>query len=90
MIERKTQTAEYWQEFSLTPADTEFLRTRLLDAERPLTTRELAQALVTERCRREEADLHAELTRGAIFQPKKRFTVGDKVLFPRWNFAWAR
>jgi len=86
VIERKTQTAEYWQEFTLTPADTEFLRDRLLDAERPLTTRELAQALVTERCRREEADLRAELTRGAIYQPKKRFAIGDKVLFPALEF----
>ena len=86
MIERKTQTAEYWQEFSLTPTDTEFLRNRLLDAERPLTTRELAQALVTERCRREEADLRAELARGAIYQPKKRFAVGDKLLFPALEF----
>ena len=86
MIERKTQTAEHWQEFSLTPADTEFLRTLLLDAERPLTTRDLAQALVTERCRREEADLRAELARGTIYQPKKRFAVGEKLIFPALDF----
>jgi hypothetical protein len=86
VIERKTQTAEYWRDFSLTPTDTEFLRNLLLDAERPLTTRELAQALVTERCRREEADLRAELARGAIYQPQKRFAVGDKVIFPALEF----
>lgn len=86
MIERKTQTADYWREFSLTPADTEFLRNLLLDAERPLTTRELAQALITERCRREETDLRAELSRGVIYQPKKRFAIGDKVIFPALDF----
>ena len=86
MIQRKTQTAEYWQAFSLTPADTEFLRNLLLDAERPMTTPELAQALVTERCRREETDLRAELARGAVYQPKKHFAVGDKVIFPALDF----
>jgi hypothetical protein len=86
VIQRKTQTAEYWHSFSLTPADTEFLRNLLLDIERPLTKRELAQALVTERCRREEADLRADLARGTIYQPKKKFAVGDQVIFPALDF----
>ena len=86
MIQRKTQTPEYWQTFSLTPADIEFLRDHLLDLERPLTTRELAAALVTERCRREEADLRAELARGVLFQPKKTFAVGNQVIFPAFDF----
>ena len=86
MIQRKTQTAEYWQAFSLTPDDIEFLRNLLLDAERPLTTQELAQALITERCRREETALRAELTRGVLYQPKKRYAAGDKVIFPALDF----
>ncbi len=86
MIQRKTQTPEYWQAFLLTPADLESLRNHLLDLERPLSTRELAVALVTERCRREEADLRAELTRGVLFQPKKSFAVGDKIIFPAFDF----
>lgn len=86
MIQRKTQTDEYWQSFSLTADDVEFLRNMLLDAERPLATRNLAQALVTERCRREEADLRAELARGTLYQPKKRFAAGDSVIFPTLGF----
>lgn len=86
MIQRKTQTPEYWQSFALSPTDVEFLRTLLLDAERPLSTRELAQALVAERIRREESELRAELSKGAIYQPKKKFAVGDKVLFPQLDF----
>ena len=53
MIQRKTQTAEYWQDFTLTQADVDFLHTLMLDAEQPLSTRALALALVTERCRHE-------------------------------------
>ncbi len=86
MIQRKTQEAEYWQSFSLSPEDVEHLHTLLLDAEQPLSTRALAQALISERCRQEEANLRAELGRGTIFQPKKRFQIGEKVIFPALDF----
>ena len=86
MIQRKTQTPEYWQSFSLSTTDLEFLRTLLLDAERPLTADEMARCLVAERIRREESELRAELTRGTIYQPQKHFSVGDKVLFPQLDY----
>lgn len=86
MIQRKTQTAEYWQEFVLSPADIEFLQNLLLDAEQPISTHVLAEALIGEHCRREEAALRAELSRGTIYQPKKRFAVGETVLFPALDF----
>lgn len=86
MIQRKTQTPEYWQSFSLSTTDVEFLRTLLLDAERPLSTDEMARHLVTERIRREESELRAELTRGTIYQPQKQFAAGDKILFPQLDY----
>ncbi len=48
--------------------------------------RELARALVAERIRREESELRAEMSRGTIYQPKKRFAVGDKILFPQLEY----
>ena len=86
MIQRKTQTTEYWQGFTLSPSDVEFLHTLLLDAEQPMSTPALAEVLVGERCRREDAELRAELGRGVIYQPKKRFAVGDKIIFPSLDF----
>jgi hypothetical protein len=86
VIQRKTQTPEYWRHFSLSQEDAEFLRTLLLDAGTPLTTQELAQAVVAERCRREEQQLRAELTRGVLYQPKKAFAVGDQVIFPALDY----
>ena len=86
MIQRKTQTAEYWQEFSLTQADIAFLHGRLLEAEEPQTTEQLALALVRERTRLEDAEVRAELSRGAIYQPKNHYGVGDKVIFPALGF----
>ena len=82
MIERQTQSVAYWQSFAVTQRDIEFLRNMMLDAGRPLTAQALALALVGERCRQEESNLRADLARGTIFQPKKHFGVGDKVIFP--------
>ncbi len=86
MIQRKTQTGEYWQTLTLSADDIEFLRNKLLDAEKPVPTRDLALALITEHCRQEEARLRAELSRGTLYQPKKRYAVGDTVIFPAFNF----
>ncbi len=86
MIQRKTQTAEYWQGFTLTDDDTEFLHNVLLEAEEPLDTPTLALALIGERVRREEAELRAELGKGVLYQPKNHYNVGDRVLFPAFDF----
>jgi hypothetical protein len=86
VIQRKTQTAEYWQGFTLTPEDVEHLRSMLLDADAPLSTLELATAVVGERCRREEAELRAELAQGTLYQPKKSYEVGETVIFPALDF----
>lgn len=86
MIQRKTQTGEYWRAFSLTEQDIEFLRNLLLEVERPLTTQVLARALLVERCRREESELRAELALGTMYQPKRTLALGEKVIFPALDF----
>lgn len=86
MIQRNTQTREYWLHLTLSQSDIEFLHNILLDAGKPLTTEELAERLVAERCRREEAQVRSELTRGEIYQPKKTFAPGSKIIFPALDF----
>ena len=86
MIERKTQTAEYWQSLTLTQADLDFIHSLMLDAEQPMTAAALANALVNERCRVEEAELRSNLTSGTVYQPKKTYNVGETVLFPALDF----
>jgi hypothetical protein len=86
VIQRKTQTAEYWQAFTLFEDDVDFLRNLLLEAEEPLTTSRLALALIGERVRREESELRAELSKGALYQPKNHYSVGDSVIFPGLDF----
>ena len=87
VIQRNTQTPEYWRNLTLSHDDIEFLRNLLLDAGSPLTTQDLAERLVAERCRREEVQLRDELSRGEMYQPKKEFAVGARVIFPGLDFA---
>ena len=87
MIQRNTQTPEYWRNLTLSQDDVEFLHNLLLDAGSPLTTQDLAERLVAERCRREEVQLRNELSRGEMYQPKKEFAVGARVIFPALDFA---
>lgn len=90
MLQRRTQTAAFWRDqFEATPEDVEFLYNCLLDAQTPKTLAELSIALIGEYLRREQSRLEAELTKGAIYQPKERFTVGQKLLFPSLDFATA-
>jgi hypothetical protein len=86
VIQRKTQTPEYWSAFALTNEDTEFLYNLMLEAEEPLVTRQLAQALIAERVRREETEIRSELAKGKLYQPKNRYDVGDALLFPAMDF----
>ncbi|HEX9116101.1 MAG TPA: hypothetical protein VGA61_08540 [Anaerolineae bacterium] len=86
MIQRKSQTPEYWQDFALTGDDVAFLRNLLQDSEEPLTTEQLAAALVGDRMRREENEIKAELSRGALYMPKNSYALGDKILFPALDF----
>jgi hypothetical protein len=86
VIQRKTQTAEYWQSFTLNADDINFLHNLLLDAQEPLTTERLALALVTERVRQEEAEIRGDLNRGRLYMPKNSYAVGDRVIFPALDF----
>jgi hypothetical protein len=86
VIQRKTQSAEYWHSFTLTPDDVAFLRNLLLDATEPSTTEALASAIVRERVRLEETEIRGELTRGTPYQPRNSYALGEDLLFPALDF----
>ncbi|MGQ9567185.1 MAG: hypothetical protein ACUVXH_03325 [Anaerolineae bacterium] len=88
MLRLKTQTSEFWLEkFQVTSEDAEYLRDLLLDAGRPLPTRDLAAALMAWRCHQEEEAIRAELARGTVYQPRNRYQVGQQIMFPALDFA---
>jgi hypothetical protein len=88
VLQRPTQTAAFWRDqFEVTADDTEFLYQLLLDGQKPMRLTELAIALIREYLRRENARIEVELGKGAIYAPKQRYTVGQRVVFPALEFA---
>ncbi|MFN8492091.1 MAG: hypothetical protein U0350_31100 [Caldilineaceae bacterium] len=88
MLQRPTQTAAFWRDqFDITSEDLEFLYNLLLDAQTPKKLSELALALVQEYIRRENTKIANELSKGAVYLPKERYQIGQKVVFPILEFA---
>jgi hypothetical protein len=87
LMRQKTQTTEYWQELTVEDSDLAFLEYLFLEKEDPLSTDELALAIIRRRCEAEEQSIRAELERGTIFQPRETYAVGDQLVFPALDFA---
>ncbi len=88
LTQRKTQTAAYWQkQFTVGKKDIEFLLNHILENIRLFTLDELAIVLVKQHCEAEEAATRKELQRGELYQPKKSYNAGDRLVFPALEFA---
>jgi hypothetical protein len=80
---------DYWDTFELREEDVEFLYNLLLEAETPLTTPELVEALVKERIRQEKIALEQQRTSGGdLYMPKEHYTVDQNLIFPALD--WKR
>jgi hypothetical protein len=88
VIQRRTQTGLYWQEqLVITNKDVTYLYGMILDGGKPVSTAALAQALIERHCRQEETTIEAELSRGAVYQPKDLYEVGQAIIFPALDYA---
>ena len=75
--------AEYWQNFSVTSQDIDYLQNYLFETETPQTPSALTSVLVVERIRIErEAQSRAQKNSGDIYQPKETYKQGQKLVFP--------
>lgn len=88
MIQRRTQTAEYWQEhFALTDEDVGYLYSLVIDAGKPLSTAKLAREVIERHCRQEESLIQAELSKGPVYDPKDQYEIGQQILFPLFGYV---
>ena len=88
MIQRATQTPEYWgSAFSISEEDIEHLLNLFFEDELPRSDDELALALVRRRCQREEAAVSRELAKGALYQPKNVYEPGQRLVFPALDYV---
>jgi hypothetical protein len=81
---------DYWTTFELEEEDIEFLYNFLLEKEIPLTSSELAAALIEERIRRERINIQKQRgAKGAVYFPRETYSKGQKLVFPalQWRSA---
>ncbi len=75
--------ANYWQNFTVTLQDIEFLQNHLFETEIPLTPPQLASVIVDERIRLEQqAQAKSQKNSGDFYLPKDTYKPGQKLLFP--------
>ena len=75
--------AEYWQNFSVTTPDIDYLQNYLFETETPQTPGALTSVLVAERIRLErEVQAKAQKNSGDIYLPKETYKQGQKLVFP--------
>ncbi len=90
MFQRKTQTEGYWRDqFRLTGPDVARIYDLILDSGKPVRPSVLARALIDAGCRREEAAIQAELSRGVPYRPSGTYKTGEEITFPALDYAWA-
>lgn len=74
---------EYWENFSVTHQDIEFLQNYLFETETPQTPNALLNVMVAERIRSErENQAKAQKNLGDIYIPKETYIKGQKLIFP--------
>jgi hypothetical protein len=88
LIERKTQSPQYWASgFSIQPEDLQYLSTLLIEDELPLSAEDLGRALVLHRVRAEEAIVEQVVSQGRLYQPKESYEVGETLVFPALGYG---
>ena len=88
MIQRRTQTASYWQQqFTLSRKDVQFLYGLVLDGGRPMSEALLARRLIERHVKQEEETIRAELSKGVVYQPQETHPVGEDLIFPAMDYA---
>jgi len=87
LIQRKTQTSDYWgNEFTITPDDLQYLSTLLVEDELPRSAVELGDALVLYRCQQEEALIERAMSQGTPYQPQRSYEENEQVVFPALGY----
>lgn len=70
-------------------SDLDYLTNLLLDRETPLSTEELALALVDERLRREAAELTERFKDVRVYNPAHSYEIGQRLAFSALNYSTA-
>ncbi len=76
------QNDQYWEQFSILPADIDHLVNYLVEGEHPRTIETLAHELVSHRNQQMVDLMQDALSQGRIYRPGESYEVGEQVIFP--------
>lgn len=83
-------TSRQWvRNFSVEPEDVDYLMNLLLEKETPLSSRELAAALVEQKLNAETQAHQARYQGASVYDPSRRYDVGERIIFPQQDHAIA-
>lgn len=88
MIQPQTQRPDYWgSEFKITDSDIEQIYNHFLEVEKPQTVEQIALVIIAHRLAEENTRIERLLADRTIYQPKKSYEIGEKLVFPAMKFA---
>lgn len=88
MIQPQTQHSGYWgSEFKITDSDIEQIYNHFLEVEKPQTIEQIAFVIIAHRLAEENTRIERLLADRTIYQPKKSYEIGEKLVFPVMKFA---
>jgi hypothetical protein len=80
-------TEDYWNSFSVSKNDIDFINNYLFENETPQTANELVPQLIKERINQEELLVKKkQKDRGKTYLPGDKFKVGEKLVFPKFDW----
>jgi len=80
-------STNYWENFSISTKDIEYIYSHLFELETPLSTKELTKIIISDRIRIEKEKIQNKNSLdGLAFLPKDDYTIGQKVVFPALNY----
>ena len=81
-VENSVKSEQYWEKFSVLPADLEYLTNLMLEEEDPKDVEALTHALIAHRNNQLVELAKESLSRGQIYRPKDGYEEGERVIFP--------
>ena len=82
--------SHHWaRNFTVTDDDIEYLTGLLLERETPLSSADLARALIEWRIQNEADDFQERFRDVQVYNPAQSYQVGQKVVFPIYDYALA-
>lgn len=79
---------QHWsRNFTVDPDDIEYLTGLLLEQEKPLTTEQLAHALIQQRLDHETTVLQERFKDARLYNPAESYASGERVIFPAYDYA---